>query len=193
MLKAEEFIFKEEIKAKTHKRENWWRAWAWASSWEKTDEKRGCRVNQQDDWLTQRHPGRSNPWIFSLCHAGSGEICVPRQKQCTTRKMSLLVVRAWDRIHCHPKERGSLHNWGGHIAAWNSGNKPVRKWRGAKKPLDESERGEQKSWLKAQHSENKDHGIQSHHFMGNRLRNSGNSVRLYFGGLQNHCRWWLQP
>ena len=18
-------------------------------------------------------------------------------------------------------------------------------------------------------------------------------VRLYFGGLQNHCRWWLQP
>ena len=29
--------------------------------------------------------------------------------------------------------------------------------------------------------------------MGNRWRNSGNSVRLYFGGLQNHCRWWLQP
>ena len=26
--------------------------------------------------------------------------------------------------------------------------------------------------------------------MGNRL---GNSVRLYFLGLQNHCRWWLQP
>ena len=22
---------------------------------------------------------------------------------------------------------------------------------------------------------------------------SGNSNRLYFGGLQNHCRWWLQP
>ena len=38
-------------------------------------------------------------------------------------------------------------------------------------------------------SENKDHGIWSHHFMGNRWGNSGNSVRLYFGGLQNHCRW----
>ena len=38
----------------------------------------------------------------------------------------------------------------------------------------------------AQHSENEDHGIWSHHFMGNRW---GNSVRLYFGGLQNHCRW----
>ena len=23
--------------------------------------------------------------------------------------------------------------------------------------------------------------------------NSGNSVRLYFSGLQNHCRWLLQP
>ena len=29
----------------------------------------------------------------------------------------------------------------------------------------------------------------SHHFMGNRWENSGNSVRLYFSGLQNHCRW----
>ena len=28
-----------------------------------------------------------------------------------------------------------------------------------------------------------------HHFMANRWRNSGNSVRLYFSGLQNHCRW----
>ena len=43
-----------------------------------------------------------------------------------------------------------------------------RKWKGTKKPLDESESGEWKSWLKAQHSENEDHGIQSHHFMGNR-------------------------
>ena len=23
--------------------------------------------------------------------------------------------------------------------------------------------------------------------------NNGNGERLYFGGLQNHCRWWLQP
>ena len=32
---------------------------------------------------------------------------------------------------------------------------------GTKKPLDESESGEWKSWLKAQHSENEDHGIWS--------------------------------
>ena len=28
-----------------------------------------------------------------------------------------------------------------------------------------------------------------HHFMGNRWGNSGNSVRLYFFVLPNHCRW----
>ena len=28
----------------------------------------------------------------------------------------------------------------------------------------------------------------SHHFMANRWGNSGNSFRLYFWGLQNHCR-----
>ena len=31
--------------------------------------------------------------------------------------------------------------------------------------------------------------ILSHHFMANSWGNSGNSVRLYFGGLQNHYRW----
>ena len=68
-----------------------------------------------------------------------------------------------------------------------------RKWRGTKDPLDESERAKWKSWLKAQHSENEDHGIQAHHFMTNRWGNNGNSERLCYFGLQNHCRWWLQP
>ena len=40
---------------------------------------------------------------------------------------------------------------------------------------------------------NEDHGIQSHHFMANRWGNKGNSERLYFGGLLNHWKWWLQP
>ena len=46
-----------------------------------------------------------------------------------------------------------------------------------------------KERLKTQHSENEDHGIRSHHFMANRWGNSGNSVRLYFFGLQNYCKW----
>ena len=36
-------------------------------------------------------------------------------------------------------------------------------------------------------------GIRSQCFMANRWRNSGNSGWLYFWGLQNQCRWWLQP
>ena len=39
--------------------------------------------------------------------------------------------------------------------------------------------------------------IQKTKIMANRRGNNGNSYRLYFfffgGGLQNHCRWWLQP
>ena len=31
--------------------------------------------------------------------------------------------------------------------------------------------------------------IWSHHFMANRSGNNENSERLYFLGLQNHCRW----
>ena len=29
--------------------------------------------------------------------------------------------------------------------------------------------------------------------MANRWGNNGNSDRLYFLGLENHCEWWLQP
>ena len=47
----------------------------------------------------------------------------------------------------------------------------------------------EKVGLKRNIHKNKDHGIQSHPSMANRWRNSGNSDRLYFGGLQNHCIW----
>ena len=47
----------------------------------------------------------------------------------------------------------------------------------------------EKVGLKLNIQENEDHGIWSHHFMRNRWGNSGTSVRLYFFGLQNHCRW----
>ena len=46
----------------------------------------------------------------------------------------------------------------------------------------------EKRWLQIQHSKNEDHGIWSHHFMANRRGNNGNSDRLYFLGLQDHCR-----
>ena len=49
--------------------------------------------------------------------------------------------------------------------------------------FDENERGEAESWLKVQHSENEDHGIWSHHFMGNRWGNRHwkQCQALYFG------------
>ena len=45
-------------------------------------------------------------------------------------------------------------------------------------------KGEWKSWLKAQHSENKDHGIRSHHFISNRWENNGMTLSqtLFLGG-----------
>ena len=39
----------------------------------------------------------------------------------------------------------------------------------------------EKSWLKAQHSENEDHDIRSHHFTANRWGNKGNSETLFWG------------
>ena len=56
------------------------------------------------------------------------------------------------------------------------------KWGGTEEPPEESERGEQNSWLKTQHSENEYHGIWSHHFMANRWGNNGNGDRLSFLG-----------
>ena len=43
--------------------------------------------------------------------------------------------------------------------------------------------------LKLNIQNTKDHGIWSHHFMANKWGNNGNSKRLYFLGLPNHCRW----
>ena len=56
-----------------------------------------------------------------------------------------------------------------------------RKQRGTEEPLDESEKGEWKSWHKVKHSENKDHGIWSHHFMGNRWGKWKQCQTLFWG------------
>ena len=53
------------------------------------------------------------------------------------------------------------------------------------KAKEESE----KTDLKLNIQKNEDQGIQSHYFMANRWGDNGNSDRLYFFGLQNHCRW----
>ena len=65
----------------------------------------------------------------------------------------------------------------GEVSVTSDGRK-----RRTKEPLDESEKGEWKSWLKTQQSKKEDHGIRSHHFMANRWENNGNDERLYFWG-----------
>ena len=55
----------------------------------------------------------------------------------------------------------------------------------SKEPLNESERGEWKVDLKLNIQKTRIIGIQSHHFMGNRWRNSGNSGRLFFCALKS--------
>ena len=68
-----------------------------------------------------------------------------------------------------------------------------RKWRITKEPLDEGERRHWKSWLKLNIQKTKIMAFSLVTFMANRWGNNGNGERLYFLGLQNHCRWWLQP
>ena len=48
----------------------------------------------------------------------------------------------------------------------------------------ESERGEWKSWLKAQHSEKEDHGIRSHQLMGSRWETVETMSDFILGGLK---------
>ena len=71
------------------------------------------------------------------------------------------------------------HDWATSLCRWH--HFYSREWRGTKEPLDESERGDWKCWLKTQDSRNEDHSIQSHHFMAKRWGNNGNSESI-FGG-----------
>ena len=77
------------------------------------------------------------------------------------------------------------------IYRWHHSN--GRKWRGAKEPLDEDERGEWKSWLKTQVQKMKimaSGPITSWQIDGKTMKTV---TDFYFLGVQNHCRQWLQP
>ena len=56
-----------------------------------------------------------------------------------------------------------------------------------------AESEELKSRLTKAKEEVKKHGIHFHHFMANRWKTMETVTDFYFLGLQNHCRWWLQP
>ena len=168
-------------------------------------------------WITINCGKFFKGWEYQTTWPASWEICMQVKKQqleldmeqWTGSKLGEEYIKA---VYCCPAFLTSMQNTSWETLGWKKhklesrllGEISItqicrrhhpygRKWRGTKKPLDENRRREWKSWLKAQHSENEDHGIRSHRFMRNRWRNSGNNVRLCFLGLQNHCRWWLQP
>ena len=51
----------------------------------------------------------------------------------------------------------------------------------------------EKPGLKLNIQKKEDHNIWSHHFMQTDGKTMETVTDFIFGGLQNHCRWWLQP
>ena len=168
-------------------------------------------------WFTTNCGKFLKRWEYQTTLPASWEICtqVRKQqleldmKQQTGSKSGKEYVKA---VYCHPAYLTSMQSASWEMLGWKKHKLESRfpgeisitsdmqmtppLWQKVKRNSKASWwkwKWKVKNWLKAQHSENEDHGIWSHHFMANRWWNSGNSVRLYFLGLQNHCRWWLHP
>ena len=127
----------------------------------------------EHDWTTiLKEMGIPDSWPASweICMQVRKQQIEPDMKQQTGSKLGKEYVKA---VYCHPAYLIYMQStswetlgWKKHklesrlpekyqwpqICRWH--HPYVRKWRGTKEPLDESERGEWKSWLKAQHSEN---------------------------------------
>ena len=117
-------------------------------------------------------------WEYQTTLPVSWETCIQVKKQQLELDMekqigSKLVKECVKAVYCHPAyliicRVYHARCWAGWSTSWNQGHQEKyqqpqirrwhhlkgRKWRVAKKPLDEGERGEWKSWLKAQHSKN---------------------------------------
>ena len=157
-------------------------------------------------WKILKEIGIPDHLTFLLrnLYTGQEAIVRTRHEQQTGPQKEKEYIKA---VYCHPAYLTYMQSTSWEMLGWRKHKLESRllgeicrwhhpygkKWRGTQKPLDESERGEWKSWLKAQHLENKDHGIWSHHFMANRWGHSETVADFILGGLQNHCRWWLQP
>ena len=129
-------------------------------------------------WITINWGKLWKRWEYQTTWPASWETCMQVRKQQleldmeqeTGSKQEKEYIKA---VYCHPACLTYMQStsWGmlgwmkhkleskllgeisiTHICRWH--HPYGRKWRGTKKPLDEIERGEWKSWLKAQHSEN---------------------------------------
>ena len=167
-----------------------------------------CVLSWGQPWnLRKRHlapvllPGKfhgQRSLMVLLCPRSHRELDTTEQlsssSPCTMITFRIRPATVFDSSHVicrvHPEKR-----WAGRSRSWNqdcrekSQEPQICRWhhpygrkrRGTEKPLDKGERGEWKSWVKAQPSENKDHGIWSHHFMGNRWEQWKQWQTLFLG------------
>ena len=121
-------------------------------------------------------------------------------KQHTRSKLGKEYVKA---VYCHPAYLTSMQSTSCRLDDAQAGIKTARRninnFRYAdyttltaeskeelKSLLMKVKEESEKAGLKLSIQKNK---IMAHLFMANRWGNNGNNERLYFGGLQNHCRW----
>ena len=123
-------------------------------------------------WITTNCGKFFKRWEYQTTWPASWEICMQVRKQQleldmeqqTGSKEEKEYIKA---VFCHPAYLTYMQSISWETLGWmktagrNINNLREaehhphgRKWRRTKKPRDESERGEWKSWLKAQHSEN---------------------------------------
>ena len=129
-------------------------------------------------WITTNCGKFFKRWDYQTTWPASWEICMqikkqqlePDMEQWTDSKLRKEYIEA---VYCHPTYLTYMEStscetpdWMKHkLESWLLGEiwiisdmqmtPPLwQRWRGTKKPVDESERGEWKSWLKTQHSKN---------------------------------------
>ena len=128
-------------------------------------------------WITTNSGKFLKIWEHQTTLPGCWETCIwvkkqqlePDMEQLTGSKLRKEYVKD---VYCHTAflthmQSASCNMWAGWITSWNQDcwekcqlkicrwyHSKVRKWRGTNGPLDESEKGEWKSWLKTQHSKN---------------------------------------
>ena len=129
-------------------------------------------------WITTNCGQFFRRWEYQISLPTSWQTCIQDKKQQLEQDMeqqngSELRKEYVKAVYCHPAyliymQSTSWKCWAGSITSWNQYcqekqpqpqicrwyHSKSRKQRGTKEPLDENERGEWKSWLKTQHSEN---------------------------------------
>ena len=136
-------------------------------------------------------------WECQTTWPASWEICIQSEKE---------YIKA---VYCHPAYLTYMQSTAWEMLGWmkhklesrlleeisiNSGMQMIppygREWRKTKSLLMKVKEKNEKVDLNSTFRKLRSwHPVPS---MVNRCRNSGNSDRLYYWGLRNHCRWWLQ-